>query len=171
MAQGTWQEHKLTRCSTVASANRGLKVPQLMSCTSRVISSRVLPVTACVGASKRECVWKYTRFCFLRLRGTPSHREKKRAIDNGAEEHVRNGMPYRFVAGGSAPRPHQNNTICPARVAHLVDGEEIGAFGSVRVVPLQSLVHVCFALAKLERQAFVDKAECKARVQEEAGNC
>jgi len=41
------QKPKLTRCSTVASANNGLKVPQLMSCTSRAISSRVLPVTAC----------------------------------------------------------------------------------------------------------------------------
>lgn len=56
-------------------------------------------------------------------------------------------------------KSHSFNTGCIARVSHLVDGQKIGALGSVRVVPLQSLVHVCFALAKLAKHAFVDKGE------------
>lgn len=46
-------KHSLTRCSTVASAKRGLKVPHDMPCTSNAISSRVFPVTAC-HASKNQ---------------------------------------------------------------------------------------------------------------------
>lgn len=38
----------------MASAKRGLKVPQLMSCTSEAISSRLLPVTACGEHSTNE---------------------------------------------------------------------------------------------------------------------
>lgn len=68
-------------------------------------------------------------------------------------------MPYRFVADGGARKALlKQHTVCPVRFtihAHLVDGEKIGALGSVRVVPLQTLVHVCFALAKLARQTFV----------------
>lgn len=40
---------------------------------------------------------------------------------------------------------------------HLVDGEEVSALGSIRVIPFKALVHVCFALSELARQAPVKK--------------
>lgn len=44
-------------------------------------------------------------------------------------------------------------------VAHLVDGEEVGALGAVGVIPLQTLMHVCLALAKLAGQDLIDTAK------------
>ena len=43
------------------------------------------------------------------------------------------------------------------RSTHLVDREEVSALGSIRVIPFQPLVHVCFAFPELARQAWVDR--------------
>ena len=39
---------------------------------------------------------------------------------------------------------------------HLVDGEEVSALRSIRIIPFKPLVHVCFALPELARQAPVN---------------
>lgn len=56
--QTHFYEGRLTRCSTVASAKRGLNVPQVMSCTSRATSSRVFPETACFDVKTRPATQK-----------------------------------------------------------------------------------------------------------------
>ena len=47
----------------MASAKRGLNVHQVMSCTSRAISSRVLPETACFDNKTRPATQKRQTVC------------------------------------------------------------------------------------------------------------